>query len=121
MKKVFAILLLLYFIQIGCVGTAANSISSPTQASSSDLEDQKVQEAESSVNSAGLKVWLKVLIDENGKVEDVELYKTSGDPSLDEEVIDWSKQVIFAPPQRDGISVKEWYIWPITLKRQKEP
>lgn len=72
---------------------------------------------ETTINGIQGKVILELLIGLDGKVEQINIIKTSGSTSLDEAAKEAIQQCIFTPAVLpDGRKVKMWIMYPVTFK-----
>lgn len=67
---------------------------------------------------AGLEglVWIKALVDEEGKVIDAIVAKSSGVESFDNAALDAAYEYEFIPGIQNGIPVKVWVIFKVKFK-----
>lgn len=56
---------------------------------------------------------LKVLIDENGRVDDLTVFKSSGHPVLDRAALSAVRKWLFAPGTEGGKKKKMWVKIPV--------
>jgi len=62
------------------------------------------------------KVWIKVLVDKNGKVRDAIVAKASGvDAGFEEAAIKAAKQYIYTPAIANGKPVAVWVLYPVNF------
>ncbi len=54
-------------------------------------------------------VYLNLLINKTGKVEKVQVIKSSGHEILDNAAIDYSKEIIFEPAKKGDTTIATWY------------
>ncbi len=65
-----------------------------------------------------VKVWIKVLVDESGKVMDAKVAKPSGvDTAFEEAAIKAAWQYIYSPAIAEGKPVKVWVMYPVVFKK----
>ena len=62
------------------------------------------------------RVQLKVLVGENGRVQEATIGKSSGDASLDEAALEAVRKWRFEAARRDGAPVRAWALVPIEFK-----
>lgn len=62
------------------------------------------------------RVQVRVLVGENGRVQEATLDESSGDASLDEAALEAVRRWRFAAAQRDGVPVRAWARVPIEFK-----
>lgn len=62
------------------------------------------------------KVFVKALVNKDGKVERCELMKSSGFERLDKSALDAVKQWLFIAQQRNGEAIASWVIVPVNFK-----
>jgi len=65
-------------------------------------------------------VFISVLIDEQGKVLQTKLLKSSGTASLDSTVMSAARQFLFSPAEKNGKKVKVWMTLPFVFRLKKE-
>lgn len=61
-------------------------------------------------------VRLRVLVGENGHVQEATVHRSSGDSGLDSSALDAVQGWLFAPASRGGVPMRAWVIVPITFK-----
>jgi len=61
-------------------------------------------------------VRVRVLVGENGRVQEVTVGKSSGEAALDEAAMEAVRYWRFEPAKRDGVPVRAWAIVPIEFK-----
>jgi protein TonB len=61
-------------------------------------------------------VRVRVLVGENGRVQEVTVGKSSGDAALDEAAMEAVRHWRFEPAKRDGVPVRAWAVVPIEFK-----
>lgn len=61
-------------------------------------------------------VRVRVLVGEDGRVQEVTVGKSSGEAALDESAMDAVRQWRFEPAKRDGVPVRAWAVVPIEFK-----
>jgi protein TonB len=61
-------------------------------------------------------VRLRVLVGENGHVQEATVYRSSGDSGLDSSALEAVQDWLFAPAARGGVPMRAWVIVPITFK-----
>lgn len=62
------------------------------------------------------RVQLRVLVGENGRVQEATIGQSSGDASLDEAALEAVHRWRFEAARRDGMPVRAWVIVPIEFK-----
>lgn len=61
-------------------------------------------------------VRVRVLVGEDGRVQEVTVGKSSGDAALDEAALEAVSRWRFEPARRDGVPVRAWAVVPIEFK-----
>jgi protein TonB len=61
-------------------------------------------------------VRVRVLVGEDGRVQEVTIGKSSGETALDESAMDAVSKWRFEPARRNGVPVRAWAIVPIEFK-----
>lgn len=61
-------------------------------------------------------VRLRVLVGENGRVQEATVYRSSEDSGLDRAALEAVQDWLFAPAARGGVPMRAWVIVPITFK-----
>jgi len=61
-------------------------------------------------------VRVRVLVGENGRVQEVTIGKSSGDAALDESALQAVRDWRFEPAKRNGVAVRAWAVVPIEFK-----
>lgn len=61
-------------------------------------------------------VRVRVLVGENGRVQEVTIGKSSGEAALDESALEAVRHWRFEPAKRDGVPVRAWAVVPIEFK-----
>ena len=61
-------------------------------------------------------VRVRVLVGEDGRVQEVTVGKSSGDAALDEAALEAVRYWRFEPAKRDGVPVRAWAVVPIEFK-----
>ena len=62
------------------------------------------------------RVRVRVLVGENGKVQEVTLDRSSGESALDESALEAVRTWRFEPARRNGVPVRAWAIVPVEFK-----
>ena len=62
------------------------------------------------------RVRVRVLVGENGKVQEVTLDRSSGESALDESALEAVRSWRFEPARRNGVPVRAWAIVPVEFK-----
>jgi len=62
------------------------------------------------------RVRVRVLVGENGKVQEVTLDRSSGESALDESALEAVRTWRFEPASRNGVPVRAWAIVPVEFK-----
>jgi protein TonB len=62
------------------------------------------------------RVRVRVLVGENGKVQEVTLDRSSGESALDESALEAVRTWRFEPARRNGTPVRAWAIVPVEFK-----
>jgi TonB family protein len=68
-------------------------------------------------------VWVKVLVDRNGKVRDAFIFEGSGtDVGFEETVLEQAHQVVYEPAMSEGRPVAVWALYPVKFSiKSKSP
>ena len=69
------------------------------------------------LNRQEAKVFIRVLIDENGKVTKAELVGKEQGYGFDAEALKSAKRSVYSPASKDGVPVKIWHTLAVEFRR----